>query len=123
MSSKKKEKIEENEVEDIDESYYSESGSDEADGSQEQGNQGYFEQDSNSDSGSDESDQDNLNAGMQKQREEAIALQQTWGTTKTNFYGRNKDNDDESDTSDDEDELEQAERLQAIKAQKMKRFM
>jgi|TARA_B110000285_G_C15100020_1_gene604444 hypothetical protein len=33
MSSKKKGKIEENEVEDIDESYYSESGSDEADGS------------------------------------------------------------------------------------------
>lgn len=63
MSSKKK-KIEENEVEDIDESYYS--GSDEADeeGSQDQGMKYYEQVDSEEDSGSDESDQDNLNAGM-----------------------------------------------------------
>ena len=53
------------------------------------------------DSDSEQSDQDDLNIGMQKQKDEAMALQQTWGTSRANFYGRNKENDDESDTSDD----------------------
>jgi len=60
---------------------------------------------------------------LQQQKDEALTLNNTWGSKANNFYGRNKDNDDESDTSDDQDELEQAKRLQAIKAQKMKRFM
>ena len=57
----------------------------------------------------DESEED-LN--LQQQKEEAMALNKTWGNKTASFYGRNKDNDDESDTSDDQDELEQAKRLQ-----------
>lgn len=60
---------------------------------------------------------------MKQQKDEALALNDTWGKKTANFYGRNKGNDNESDTSDDQDELEQAKRLQSIKAQKMKRFM
>ena len=52
-----------------------------------------------------------------------MALNNTWGQYKKNFYGRNKEDDNDSDTSDDQDELEQAQRLQQIKAQKMKSFM
>ena len=46
----------------------------------------------------DESEED-LN--LQQQKEEAMALNKTWGNKTASFYGRNKDNDDESDTSDD----------------------
>ena len=35
-----------------------------------------------------------------------MALNNTWGKFKKNFYGRNKADDDVSDTSDDQDELE-----------------
>lgn len=52
-----------------------------------------------------------------------MALNDTWGTKKQNFYGRNKDSDEDSDTDDDQDEQEQALRLQQIKALKMSRFM
>ena len=35
-----------------------------------------------------------------------MALNNTWGKLKKNFYGRNKEDDEVSDTSDDQDELE-----------------
>ena len=60
-----------------------------------------------------ESSAEEVNQAIKDRKEEAMALNNTWGR---NFYGRNKQNDDVSDTSDDEDELEQAKRLQAIKA-------
>lgn len=40
-------------------------------------------------------------ANIQSQKEEAIALNNTWGQKKANFYGRNKESDENSDTSDD----------------------
>ena len=47
---------------------------------------------------------DDLN--IEQQKEEAMALNNTWGKFKKNFYGRNKADDDFSITSDDQDELE-----------------
>ena len=64
-----------------------------------------------------------MTEALQQQKEEGVALNNTWGRKSANFYGRNKENDDESNTDDDDDELEQAKRLQAIKASKMKRYM
>ena len=107
------------EVEEIDESYYSQS-SDEDVGSNgmreiDTANIGNYASDSDSDG--------DMLANIQSQKEEAIALNNTWGQKKANFYGRNKESDENSDTSDDQDEEEQAERLQAIKAKKMKLYM
>lgn len=52
-----------------------------------------------------------------------MALNDTWGTKKVNFYGRNKSDDEGTDTDDDQDEKNEAERLQQIKAKKMRKFM
>ena len=119
MAKKSKLPSEEDEIEEIDESYYSNSDQEHQLDSDAAEKVMQYEQVSSGDdddSDSEESDQADLNMGMQKQKDEAMALQQTWGTSRANFYGRNKENDDESDTSDDQDELQQAERLQAIKA-------
>ena len=112
-------------VEEIDQSYHSSSDDDApmgqggiVDYSSGDGPMGNYESDDSS-----ENDQHEFNQNIKAQKEEAMALNNTWGTKKGNFYGRNKDSDEGSDTDDDQDEEEQARRLQTIKAMKMKRFM
>jgi hypothetical protein len=68
-------------------------------------------------------EQDEFAQNVRQQKQQAMALNDTWGSKKQNFYGRNKEDDDISDTDDDQDEQEQALRLQQIKAMKMSRFM
>ena len=65
----------------------------------------------------------NFTKELKRQKEEAMALNQTWGRKKAGFYGRDKENDELSETSEDEEEQEQAEYLQEIKRRKMQRYM
>jgi len=51
----------------------------------------------------------NFGKELKRQKEEAMALNQTWGRKKASFYGRDKENDELSETSEDQDEQEQAE--------------
>ena len=47
-------------------------------------------------------------------------MNDTWGGSKRNFYGRDKKKDDESDSDgDDEDEYKEAIRLQKVRAGKL----
>lgn len=61
----------------------------------------------------DDSDDDNddLAKGLAKQKED-LTMNNTWGTRKQNFYGRDKKaGDDITSSEDDEDERQEAKRL------------
>lgn len=47
----------------------------------------------------------------------------TWGSKKSNFYGRDKKHDDISSSEDDQDEFAEAMRLQKIRAKKLNRVL
>ena len=72
---------------------------------------------------SDDSDEQQIESAIQQQKIETMALNDTWGTKKVNFFGRNKSDDEGTDTDDDQDEKNEAERLQQIKAKKMRKFI
>ncbi|CDW81145.1 UNKNOWN [Stylonychia lemnae] len=76
-----------------------------------------YESDDSSNGMIDDSD-DDLDKGLAKQKEELI-MNDTWGSKKRNFYGRDKKQDDASSSSDDEDERLEALRLQKVRAKKL----
>lgn len=62
---------------------------------------------------------DDLGKNLQKQRDDLI-MNDTWGSRKKNFYGRDKKTgDDVTSSSDDEDERLEALRLQKVRAKKL----
>ena len=67
---------------------------------------------------SDEEDEDEFDNGLAKQKEDLV-MNDTWGSKKRNFYGRDKKADDESASEDDEDEFQEALRLQKVRARKL----
>ena len=76
------------------------------------------------DSGLNDSDNDNddgldLAKGLSNQKQ-ALVMNDTWGGSKKNFYGRDKKRDDEDSSDDnDEDEYQEAIRLQKVRARKL----
>lgn len=71
------------------------------------------------DNDDDEDDLD-LARGLSKQKEDLLVMNDTWGGSKRNFYGRDKKRDDESSSDgDDEDEYQEALRLQKVRARKL----
>jgi len=73
-----------------------------------------------SDSSIDSSDEGlDLAKGLQRQKEELVA-NDAWGSSKRNFYGRDKKRDEQSSSDgDDEDEYQEALRLQKVRARKL----
>ena len=102
----------------IDESYDSEMDQSDSDGNLPEVNKAhllnYESDDSDSDvqnGGNSSEDEDDLARGLAKQKE-ALVMNDTWGSKKRNFYGRDKKAaDDQSSSEDDEDERLEALRL------------
>lgn len=62
-----------------------------------------YQSDSDDDAAMEEESSADLGKGLQKQKEDLI-LNDTWGSSKRNFYGRDRERDSSSDSEDDQDE-------------------